>query len=59
MGMWIELGIFVLVLVFGLWQIQDVKKERRKREALKQAEAAKSQTAHRPGVTDQAADSNP
>ncbi len=56
MGMWIEMGIFVLVLVFGLWQIQDVKKERRKREALKQAEAAKNQTAHTPGVTDQAAD---
>ena len=59
MGMWIEMGIFVLVLVFGLWQIQDVKKERRKREALKQAEAAKNQTAHTPGVTDQAVDSNP
>jgi ABC-type nickel/cobalt efflux system permease component RcnA len=36
MGMWIELGIFVLVLAFGLWQIHDVGQERRKREAQKQ-----------------------
>jgi hypothetical protein len=35
MGMWIELGIFVLVLAFGLWQIHDVGQERRKREAQK------------------------
>ncbi len=28
MGIWIELGLFVLVLAFGLWQIRDVKKER-------------------------------
>jgi ABC-type nickel/cobalt efflux system permease component RcnA len=31
--MWIELGIFVLVIAFALWQIHDVKQERRKREA--------------------------
>ena len=31
MGIWIETGVFLLVLAFGLWQIQDVKKERRKR----------------------------
>jgi len=31
MGIWIELGLFVLVLAFGLWQIRDVKKERAKR----------------------------
>jgi hypothetical protein len=36
MGMWIELGIFVLVLVFGLWQIHDVALERHKREARKE-----------------------
>ena len=28
MGIWIELGIFVLALAFGLWQIHDVKKAR-------------------------------
>ncbi len=37
MGIWIELGIFILVLAFGLWQIHDVKQERRKREARKDA----------------------
>jgi hypothetical protein len=26
MGIWIELGVFVLALAFGLWQIRDVKK---------------------------------
>lgn len=31
MGMWIELGIFLLVLLFGVHQIWDVKKEQRKR----------------------------
>ena len=36
MGIWIELGVFVLALAFGLWQIHDVKKamkERQRREA--------------------------
>ena len=37
MGIWIELGIFVLVLAFGLWQIHDVKRERSKREAEKKS----------------------
>jgi hypothetical protein len=31
MGMWIELGIFVLVILFALHQIRDVKREQRKR----------------------------
>jgi hypothetical protein len=29
-GIWIELGIFILVIVFALWQIHDVKKARAK-----------------------------
>lgn len=36
MGIWIELGIFVLALAFGMWQIHDVKKamkERQRRES--------------------------
>ena len=41
MGIWIELGVFVLALAFGLWQIQDVKKAqartRRQRELENQA----------------------
>jgi hypothetical protein len=40
MGMWIELGIFVLVLAFGLWQIHDVGLERQKRTASKQTSKA-------------------
>jgi hypothetical protein len=31
MGMWIEMGIFVIVLLFALHQISDVKREQRKR----------------------------
>jgi ABC-type nickel/cobalt efflux system permease component RcnA len=31
MGIWLELGIFLLVLAFGVWQIHDVASERRKR----------------------------
>lgn len=36
MGIWIELGIFLVVIAFGFWQLHDVKKaqaERRAREA--------------------------
>jgi hypothetical protein len=32
MGIWIELGVFVLALAFGLWQIRDVKKAMAERE---------------------------
>jgi hypothetical protein len=31
MGMWIELGIFFLVLLFAAHQMHDLKKEKRKR----------------------------
>ena len=48
-GIWIETGVFLLVLAFGIWQIQDVKKERRKRslarEALEPQEAQQAQKA--------------
>ena len=36
MGMWVELGIFLLFIAFGFHQLRDVKKaqaERRAREA--------------------------
>ncbi len=46
MGIWIELGIFFVVIAFGFYQLYDVKKaqaERRAREqAAKMAEAASS-----------------
>ncbi|OSZ65935.1 hypothetical protein [Hydrogenophaga sp. IBVHS2] len=39
MAIWFELGIFVVVLVFGLWQINDVKKARRATQSRREAEA--------------------
>ena len=36
--MWIELGIFILVLIFAIHQIRDVRKEQRKRAEREQAE---------------------
>lgn len=36
--MWIELGIFFLVLMFGIHQIRDVRKEQRKRAEREHAE---------------------
>ena len=38
MGIWIELGVFLLALAFGLWQIHDVKKAR-EASARRRAEA--------------------
>jgi ABC-type nickel/cobalt efflux system permease component RcnA len=38
MGIWIETGVFILVLIFGIWQIQDVKRERRKRSQARSQE---------------------
>lgn len=33
MGIWIELGVFMLVFVFAAHQMHDLKKEKKKREA--------------------------
>ena len=41
MGIWLELGIFLVILAFGVWQLHDVKKaqaERRRREAAEQVD---------------------
>jgi hypothetical protein len=38
MGIWLELGVFLLVFVFAIHQFHDLKKEKRKREAAKQAD---------------------
>ena len=40
MGIWIELGVFVLALAFGLWQIHEVKNAR---------EATRRERAQAPG----------
>jgi hypothetical protein len=36
MGIWIELGVFLLVFVFAAHQMHDLKKEKRKREEEKE-----------------------
>lgn len=33
MGIWIELGVFLLVFVFAAWQFHDLKQEKAKRLA--------------------------
>ncbi len=33
MGIWIELGVFLLVFVFAAWQLHDLRKARAEREA--------------------------
>lgn len=35
MGIWLELGIFLVILGFGFWQLYDVKKAIREREQRK------------------------
>ena len=48
MGIWIELGVFVLAIAFGLWQIHDVKKAReatRRQRAEEAEEVGTAQTA--------------
>jgi uncharacterized iron-regulated membrane protein len=45
MGIWIELGVFLLVFVFAAWQFHDLKREKQKRlarlaETAKQAETS-------------------
>jgi heme exporter protein D len=48
MGIWLELGIFVVILAFGVWQLYDVKKAIRQREQRQARERAT------PGTTDTA-----
>jgi hypothetical protein len=39
MGIWIELGIFAVVLLWGLWQLHDVRKALAKTRAEKARQA--------------------
>lgn len=41
MGIWLELGIFVLVIVFALWQIYDVRKAREQTRRQREREQAR------------------
>lgn len=40
MGIWLELGIFLVILAFGVWQLFDVKKAIREREQQRAREIA-------------------
>lgn len=37
MGIWIELGLFLVFIAFGFWQLHDVKKAQAERRAGEQA----------------------
>jgi hypothetical protein len=41
MGIWIELGIFLLVFVFAYFQMRELKQERLKREQQKATESSR------------------
>ena len=48
MGIWLELGIFGLVLAFAFWQMHDVRKAQahtRQQRALEKAQALAQETA--------------
>ena len=45
MGIWIELGVFLLVFVFAAWQFHDLRKARAEREA-REAREARERTEH-------------
>jgi hypothetical protein len=40
MGIWIELGLFIVVLVWAVWQLHDVKKALARTRAEKARQAA-------------------
>jgi hypothetical protein len=44
MGIWLELGIFLVILAFGFWQLYDVKKAIREREQRKTSDSASGNT---------------
>ena len=45
MGIWIELGIFLVVIAVGFWQLHDVKKAQAERRAREQATKPPATTA--------------
>ena len=59
MGIWLELGIFGLVLVFAFWQMHDVRKaqeqtrqQRAREKAAQEAQDAQDQEAAAQQATD-------
>lgn len=41
MGIWIELGVFIVVLLWGVWQLHDVKQAQARTRADKARQAAR------------------
>ena len=50
MGIWLELGIFGLVIAFGLWQIHDVKRAREATRRQRAQEKEKATPGHAPAA---------
>lgn len=50
MGIWIELGIFLVVIAFGFYQLHDVKKAQAERRAREQAAKASEAGADSPST---------
>lgn len=44
MGIWLELGIFGLVLVFAFWQMHEVRKAQTRTRELREQEAKARET---------------
>lgn len=51
MGIWIELGVFLLVFVFAAHQLNDLKKEKQKREAEKKLSQAEEKDGAQQHIT--------
>jgi heme exporter protein D len=49
MGIWLELGIFVVVLIFGIWQIHDAKRAHARSVAERLAREADKDRGDKPG----------
>lgn len=48
MGIWIELGVFLLVFVFAAWQFHDLKQEKAKRLARDREQSSNSSSSESP-----------
>jgi heme exporter protein D len=49
MGIWLELGIFVVVLIGGIWQIRDAKRAHARSVAERLAREADKARGEKPG----------
>lgn len=48
MGIWIELGVFLLVFVFAAWQFHDLKREKARRLERERKQASQPPSGDRP-----------